>query len=429
MAATSADTGRPQAQEWQRAPAGDRGAIPEDLRVGALEGILEVALDLCAADSGSLMVVDHEGRELRVIVSRGLKMTPAETPRIKLGDRIAGRVAETGTPLLLRSEGGDPQLASLLTRRDEIRTAACVPGQAAGAVEAVLTVNQRWNGAEPPSAQRPQMDENALRRLQVLADYIARDLARPVPPAPSLVADPQTQVRLDRLANLGLVAGGIAHEINNPLQGALGLAELLLLQHETLSPAQRTSQLTSLETELYRLADIVASLLSFVREGANDPRAVADPIACLEFAVRSALAQNPAADIQCRRSYCPGLPPVRLSPAHLRQVLLNLVINAMQAMGDRGELHLGLTKSPDGPFLLVVVGDTGPGIAPQDLNRIFEPGFTTKPEGHGTGLGLAVSRNLVRENGGDLTVASRPGAGATFTVELPLADLERSAAR
>jgi signal transduction histidine kinase len=375
------------------------------------------------------MVVDHAGRELRVVVSRGLKMTPAETPRIKMGERIAGRVAATGTPLLLRSEGADPQLAALLTRQDEIRTAACVPGRADGVVEAVLTVNQRWNGARTPCVRRGEMDGAALRRLQVLADYTARDLVRPVPPAVPWIADPQSQVRLDRLANLGVVAGGIAHQISNPLQGAIGLAELLLLQHETLSPAQRAGELTALQAELYRLADIVASLLSFVREGATDSRVVADPVECLEFAVRSALAQNPTAEIQCRRSYSPESPPARLSPAHLRQVLLNLVINAMQAMGDRGELHLELTVGGDGQSLLLAIGDTGPGIAPEDLDRIFEPGFTTKPEGHGTGLGLTVSRNLVRENGGDLTVTSRPGDGATFAVTLPVAAPEGAAAR
>ena len=405
---------------WEQAT---HDVLPEGQRMEALEHLLKVALDLCGADSGSLMVVDESGRELRVIVSRGLKVKPEQAPRIKMGDRIAGRIAEQGTPVLLRNEGADPKMASLFSRRDEIRTAACVPCRTVGAVTGVLTVNQCWNGKE-------EMDESDLGRLQVLANYAAPGLDRLTAVSPESgtaetrwIADPRAQARIDRLANLGVVAGGIAHEISNPLQGAIGLVEVILQQHDTQSAEDRRRDLVALREDLYRLADTVSGLLSFVRESKSGPALTMNVADCVESAVRSALTQSATSRIRCERSYEMEVPPVEIHPAHLRQILLNLTINATQAMGKEGELRLGFSPSADGRCVEIVVGDTGPGISPENQERIFEPGFTTKQDANGTGLGLAVSRNLARESGGDLTARSQPGGGATFTVTVPVAEL------
>jgi len=395
--------------------------LPEAERPEALEELLELALDLCDADSGSMMVLDPSGRELRVVVSRGLRVRPEQAPRIKVGERIAGRIAQTGQPLLVRSDDADPQWEPLLTRRREIRTAACVPCRDNGRVNGVLTVNRRWTGDT-------DLDEADLKRLQTLADYVGPTLGRFLAVSPATgtvesrwIADPGAQARIDRLANLGVVAGGIAHEINNPLQGALGMVEVILQLHEQQTPEERQRDLIALREDLYRLAEIVSSLLSFVRDTDTTAPITTDVLAALEFAARSALAQSATARLTCRRDYASALPAVRIRPAHLRQVLLNLTINAVQAMGDHGELRLGARTTPAGEFVELTVADTGPGIPPEVIDHLFEPGFTTKADGQGTGLGLAVSRRLVREQGGDLEVQSVFGEGATFTVRIPVA--------
>lgn len=395
--------------------------LPEQERPEALEQLLELALDLCDADSGSMMVMDPSGRELRVVVSRGLRLKPGETPRIKVGDRIAGRIAETGRPVLVRSDASDPRWQPFLTRRNEIRAAACVPCRDNGRINGVLTVNQRWRSDV-------DLDEADLKRLQALADYVGPKLGRVLAVSPATdtvesrwIADPAAQARIDRLANLGVVAGGIAHEINNPLQGALGIAEILLELHDKQTPEEHLRDLTSLRNDLYRLSEIVTTLLSFVRDSDTAAPVTTDIQGAMEFAAASAVAQSATARIRCRRDYAPSLPPVRMRPAQLRQVLLNLTVNAVQAMGEQGELQVGARRTPEGDFVELTVSDTGPGIPPAALAHIFEPGFTTKSDGEGTGLGLAVSRRLVRDQGGDLTVESTPGHGATFTVRVPVA--------
>jgi two-component system, NtrC family, sensor kinase len=120
-----------------------------------------------------------------------------------------------------------------------------------------------------------------------------------------------------------------------------------------------------------------------------------------------------------------GVPPITCNVSELNQVFLNLLMNAAQAMGDTG--HIRVEVRTAGDLVEVAISDTGPGIAPAILPKIFEPYFTTKPAGQGTGLGLSIARGLVRDHGGDITVCSMPGQGATFVVSLPLNDEGTSA--
>ena len=171
---------------------------------------------------------------------------------------------------------------------------------------------------------------------------------------------------------------------------------------------------SAIQEEVRRMKRIVDEFSRFARLPAPEPSSIspADLVAAV-----LALYPSPPPGLAIEREVDPALPPVRADRDQMVQVLLNLVRNAEEAMRGGGTLRLAAHR--DGDAVLIQVSDTGPGIAEGDLAHVFEPYFTTKESG--TGLGLAIAERIVREHGGRLEVASRPGAGATFTIRLPAA--------
>ena len=227
----------------------------------------------------------------------------------------------------------------------------------------------------------------------------------------------------DRLASLGELAASIAHEINNPLAVISESAGWLRsrIDDEDLSVAQLEASvgaaLDKIDSAVERAARISRNFLSFSRAPDTMVREVdlgelATEIR--ELTMRSAIAAN--IDIRVDRGR-DGEGRVVTDPYQLRQVLLNLVTNALHAVGRDGRVEIVVEGEPTHAGLAVT--DNGPGIAEEHLERIFEPFFTTKEEGKGTGLGLAVSRGIVEKLGGRLEVENRPGKGCTFRVVLP----------
>jgi PAS domain S-box-containing protein len=242
-------------------------------------------------------------------------------------------------------------------------------------------------------------------------------------------------IEMDRMAAIGILAAGVAHEINNPLAYVLANLEYVTSEVETLiaeipkaSNARLEPRVTDLRQAVAdmshgarRVRDIVQDLRTFSRSD-EDKVAMIDVRHVLDSSIRMATVQ-----IRHRakviKAYA-DVPLVLANESRLGQVFLNLVINAAQAVPD-GALDMNKitleTRFEDGA-IVVAVSDTGVGIAPETLPRIFEPFFTTKPVGQGTGLGLAICRRIVRAIGGDIGVESTPGRGTTFTVRLPPAD-------
>lgn len=218
-----------------------------------------------------------------------------------------------------------------------------------------------------------------------------------------------------RMAAVGELAAGIAHELNNPLTPVLSLAEFVL-KKDCLDDAARRD-LSIIAAEARRARGIVLNLLDFARQ--TEPtrqqvdvnQLVRDTMAL----VRSQLESN---GIAVEEHYDPDLPLLSLDTTRLRQVWLNLFVNALQAMPHGGKLAV-TTGRLDGR-IAVRVADTGVGITPAALPRIFEPFYTTKSTGRSTGLGLSVSLGIVQDHGGSIEVESREGKGATFTVWLPV---------
>jgi PAS domain S-box-containing protein len=239
----------------------------------------------------------------------------------------------------------------------------------------------------------------------------------------------QMQARLllaDRMAALGTLAAGVAHEINNPLAFVLG--NLVFLEDElprrapegTLL-AEHRSALQEARTGAERIRATVKDLLALARSRDAEAVGEVDVNAVVEFAVKMAEPQlRHRARIVKRIG---AIPRVAAPESRLGQVFLNLLINAAQAIpeGDpsRNEVRISTRQDPEAGTVIVEVADTGVGIAAEDRQRIFDPFYTTKPVGVGTGLGLSISHSIVASLGGEIAVESAPGRGSTFEVVLP----------
>jgi PAS domain S-box-containing protein len=221
----------------------------------------------------------------------------------------------------------------------------------------------------------------------------------------------------ERLAAVGQLAAGIAHEVNNPVGIISSRIELMLIEAEENGlPQTVIDDLRVLHRHAMRVTDIAAKLLTFARE----TPAVRQPVD-LNAAVIDALAlvekqlERTGVHVECRLA--PSLPPVLGHANALQQIALNLLTNAGQALGDHGTIRVVTTAGEDRVTLEIT--DDGPGIPPAVLAHVFDPFFTTKSSG--TGLGLSVTYGIVQDHGGAIDVRSEPGHGATFTVTLPVA--------
>ena len=233
----------------------------------------------------------------------------------------------------------------------------------------------------------------------------------------------------EKLVAVGQLVSGVAHELNNPLAGVMAFAQLLLSAPVPLDDEPRQA-VETIHREARRAAKIVSNLLTFARQQPAERASaqlndiVTDTLELRRYALRTA-------DVVLTLSLDPRLPPTWADPSQLQQVVLNLLVNAEQALADvEGERRIGIRTSLDaaGTQIVLEVSDNGPGIAREQLDRIFNPFFTTKPVGQGTGLGLSISDGIIREHGGRIRVESMPGAGASFIVELPYVAITTPAA-
>ena len=225
----------------------------------------------------------------------------------------------------------------------------------------------------------------------------------------------------EKLAALGQFVAGIAHELNNPLQGVLGHLELM--RATGAFPKQLRREVQTIYREADRAAKIVRNLLVFAGSRRLARRAVS-LTGVLQKVLALRAPAHRAAGIEVVRHYQDSLPRVLSDPLLLHQVFLNMVMNAehaIQAIGASGRIEISTRVAPSGDRIVATVRDTGTGITEETLPRIFEPFYTTKEVGKGTGLGLAIAYGIVQEHGGHISAANHPEGGAVFTVELPTA--------
>jgi len=221
----------------------------------------------------------------------------------------------------------------------------------------------------------------------------------------------------ERLALIGQLAAGVAHEINNPLQGILAYSCLLV---EDMSPDDQNRGLVEkIAKQATRCKDIIRGLLDFSRQTTLEMKqsqmnsVVLDSLALVE---RQSLFQN----IEIVKNVQADLPGTILDASQMQQVLVNIIMNAAEAMAGKGRLSVATRTDSSKKFIEVEIADTGVGISGENLERIFDPFFTTKQVGHGTGLGLAISYGIVKRHNGHIEVRSEVGKGTTVTVRLPI---------
>ena len=227
----------------------------------------------------------------------------------------------------------------------------------------------------------------------------------------------QQLLQADKLASIGQLAAGVAHEINNPLGIILGYTQLLI--REEPEGTERREDLKTIEKHTRTCKTIVEDLLSFARRShtKKEPASVRDIIDEVLSVVRHNLELR---RIEVVTHFDPQLPALVVDKDKLRQVFMNLIMNAQQAIGKDGRITIRTVFDDDRKHVRVSVSDTGTGIEPKHLPRIFDPFFTTKSTGEGTGLGLSVSYGIVKDHGGEILVESEPGKGSVFTVLLPV---------
>jgi two-component system NtrC family sensor kinase len=229
----------------------------------------------------------------------------------------------------------------------------------------------------------------------------------------------QQLVQSGKLAAIGQLAAGVAHEINNPLFAILALTEFML--KDSVPGTKERERLELIQETGLEIKEIVRALLDFARENADERHVVP-----LEDVIRSTVdlirRTNAHKGVELVDTYDDSGALVNASANQLKQVFLNLTANARQAMPNGGTIRVDMRRA--GNSVIATVSDDGPGIEPEVLDHIFDPFFTTKRDSGGTGLGLPVSLGIAEMHGGSLTATSEPGHGATFTLRLPVVEVE-----
>jgi two-component system NtrC family sensor kinase len=236
-----------------------------------------------------------------------------------------------------------------------------------------------------------------------------------------IIRSQEQLINAEKLASLGRMAAGVAHELNSPLTGIVTFAHIMLKR----IPPENTQDIEDLKViieQAERCAKIVKELLGFSRKAESEKRLVNINVIIentLSMVKNQTKFYNIAFDVMLDKS----IPEINADTNQIQQVLLNLLLNACDAMNEKGTITIASRKVEDGSrkFAEIELTDTGPGIPEHIKSKIFEPFFTTKPTGKGTGLGLSVSYGIIKKHEGQIFVKSEPGHGASFFIRLPTA--------
>lgn len=227
----------------------------------------------------------------------------------------------------------------------------------------------------------------------------------------------QQLLQADKLASLGQLSAGVAHEINNPLGLILGYTQLLIRGES--KGSEKHEDLKTIEKHTRNCKTIVEALLSFSRK-TETKKVTVDINQTIQEVIAVIRHQFELDNVRIETALDETVPPLTGDGEKLKQVFMNLVMNAKQAIPDSGRIAISTDFISQREKVRITVEDTGSGIPPEVVNKIFDPFFTTKPTGQGTGLGLSVSYGIIKEHNGEISVQSEPGRGSTFTVVLPV---------
>ncbi len=388
-----------------------------------LQNIAEVARKVLGAKYGAVGMLNEGGEGLGQFITVGIdEETKARIGALPVGKGILGVLVRDAKPLRLKDLGSDPRAHGFPPHHPPMRSFLGVPIVSRGRVFGNLYLTEK-QGAEEFSKEDEALAVILAAQAAIAVENASlyEELRRSYE---QLRRSQDLLLRQEKLASLGRLAAGLAHEINNPLSSVAGFAEAVQRRahaerlHELEKLRDVPEYLGFIQQEVGRASAIVKRLLDFARqreptfESLNLGALVRDTVALV---TRQAVVANKRIDIDLP----PTVPAVRADRHMLQQAILNLLTNALDAI--EGEGVVRITARPDAQDVELLVQDTGSGISPEHLTKIFDPFFTTKEVGQGTGLGLAICQGIVEQHGGSIEVTSDGvGMGTTVTVRLPV---------
>jgi two-component system, LuxR family, sensor kinase FixL len=391
-----------------------------------LNTVLNRAMMTVNAGIGSIMLPDKKNHTLSIAAAVGLGESIVNGASVRIGDGIAGKVAQTGKALLVEDVEQDPVYKKPNDPKYETASFICMPLRTRGQVIGVLNLSKK--------ADRKVFNKSDLEYLNTLLTHISfavenatllkeakeatEKLQQDVNEKSIQLDQAQQQViQTAKLSTLGELIAGVTHEIENPLNIIMGYSQLLLSKAQD---EEMRRDLIKIIDGSQQAARVAKNLLSFARQESpiKRPHSINDIVSKVLEMMAYALRLN---CIKVTTDLPPGLPPIMVDGNQMQQVFLNIVNNACQVMkGRESPCKLNIRADRDGEMLRVEFTDNGPGIRADQLKTIFDPFFSSKNRGKGIGLGLSTSHGIVKAQNGNFYAKSREGAGATFILELPI---------
>lgn len=382
--------------------------------------IMQLTLKILKADDASIMLYKEDGR-IHLETSMGLENDVRRNARLTIGERVAGKAAEWKFPTIINGNlESDPRFSDIPQLRD-IHSSIVCPLEIEGEFLGVLNINR--------TTLKDSFTPTDLCSVTVFGSQIAQAVynanlyekleikIQELKKAYDQLEETHIQlVQTEKLAAIGQLAAGIAHELNNPLTGILGFSQMVL-ESNGLSTQQR-EDIESIYLQSQRCRDIIQNLLHFSRRKKPQKEAL-HLTSLIESTLQLVKYDFSTSGVDIVTEFPSSISPVWGDSTQLQQVFLNLITNARQAMENRKPARLTIRLLEKNGRITLTFEDTGCGISDENIGKIFDPFFTTKPVGKGTGLGLSISYGIIQQHQGVLRAESREGHGTTFTVEFP----------
>jgi len=391
-----------------------------------LQVVLHRAMAAVHSKIGSIMLLDSQTQTLRIAAAEGLEDAVVAGTTIRVGEGIAGKVAQTGEPVLVEDVEHDERFNKVNDPKYDTSSFISMPLRAQDRIIGVLNLSRKSDQKAFSELDAKFLStllghigfavENA--RLLKEAKEAALKLRQVVHEKSSQLELAQQQLRQSgKFSAPHHLIARMSHELRTPLTTALGYAQLLAGKVEDKQLHQAALRIFY---ETQRATDTVRNLLAFVEQ----PRPDKHP-ENLNNILTKALERKAydlrSSNIEVQADLSPDLPAIQLDAPQFQQVFLHILNNACQAMAEYGTTRkLRIQTCQVGQHLRVEIADTGPGIAPEHLQQVFTPFFTTKSQGKGMGLGLSIARDIIRAHQGTITLKSQEGEGTTVAMELPL---------
>jgi signal transduction histidine kinase len=391
-----------------------------------LQVVLHRAMTAVHSKIGSIMLLDSQTQTLRIAAAEGLEDAVVVGTTIRVGEGIAGKVAQTGEPVLVADVEHDARFNKVNDPKYDTSSFISMPLRAQDRIIGVLNLSKKSDQRSFSELDAKFLStllghigfavENA--RLLKEAKEAALKLRQVVHEKSSQLELAQQQLRQSgKFSAPHHLIARMSHELRTPLTTALGYAQLLVGKMEDKQLRQAALRIFY---ETQRATDTVRNLLAFVEQPRPDKHSE-NLNNILTKALERKAYDLRSSNIEVQADLSPDLPTIQLDAPQFHQVFLHILNNACQAMAEYGTTRkLRIQTCQVGQHLRVEIADTGPGIAPEHLQHVFTPFFTTKSQGKGMGLGLSIARDIIRAHQGTIVLKSQEGEGTTVVMELPL---------